>query len=258
VRRNPAYHGAVPAELTIEELAAESGMTVRNIRAHQARGLIAPPEVRMRVGYYGPEHVAALRLIRELQADGFNLAAIHRLLSDRERTEERFAQFRASLTRPVEEERPQTYNAADLRERLGVSGAEATHVLARAEQLGAIVSAADGSYLAPSPSLLALAEQAVASGISISGAIEVFERTQEHVDAIAAAFVRLFVTDVWRGFEQEGMPDERWPEVDEAIDRLRRLATAAMAAAFAQRLNGRIDDAFAGDREHTGAPAIDG
>ena len=55
------------AELTIEQLAAQTGMSVRNIRAHQARGLLSPPEVRMRVGYYGPEHVARLGLIRELQ-----------------------------------------------------------------------------------------------------------------------------------------------------------------------------------------------
>ena len=57
-------------------------MSVRNIRAHQARGLLAPPEVRLRVGYYGPEHVARLRLIRELQDDGFNLGGIKRLLDD--------------------------------------------------------------------------------------------------------------------------------------------------------------------------------
>ena len=37
----------------------------------------------MRVGYYGPEHVAQLRLIRELQDDGFNLSGIKRLLEDR-------------------------------------------------------------------------------------------------------------------------------------------------------------------------------
>jgi len=40
--------------LTIEQLAADSGMTVRNIRAHRARGLLPAPEVRERVGYYGP------------------------------------------------------------------------------------------------------------------------------------------------------------------------------------------------------------
>ena len=62
-----------PNQLTIEQLAQESGMSVRNIRAHQARGLLQPPEVRQRVGYYGPGHVARLRLITELQADGFNL-----------------------------------------------------------------------------------------------------------------------------------------------------------------------------------------
>ena len=41
------------AELTIEQLAAEVGMSVRNIRNHQSRGLLPPPEVRARVGYYG-------------------------------------------------------------------------------------------------------------------------------------------------------------------------------------------------------------
>ena len=41
---------SAPNQLTIEQLAAQSGMSVRNIRAHQARGLLAPPEVRLRVG----------------------------------------------------------------------------------------------------------------------------------------------------------------------------------------------------------------
>ena len=39
-----------------------------------------PPEVRGRTGYYGPEHLARLQLVRELQADGFNLELIRRLL----------------------------------------------------------------------------------------------------------------------------------------------------------------------------------
>ena len=76
-------------------------MTVRNIRAHQARGLLAPPEVRLRVGYYGPEHVARIRLIRDLQEDGFNLAGIKRLLDDDQGTAERLARFRQALTEPT-------------------------------------------------------------------------------------------------------------------------------------------------------------
>ena len=56
--------------LTIDELARETGMTVRNVRSHHARGLLPPPEVRGRTGYYGPEHVERLRLIQELQSEG--------------------------------------------------------------------------------------------------------------------------------------------------------------------------------------------
>ena len=55
-------------DLTIDELARQIGMTVRNVRAHQSRGLLPPPELRGRTGYYGPEHVARLKLIQELQS----------------------------------------------------------------------------------------------------------------------------------------------------------------------------------------------
>ena len=55
------------ATMTIEQLAARSGITVRNIRSHRSRGLLPPPEVRDRIGYYGPEHLNRLLLIKDLQ-----------------------------------------------------------------------------------------------------------------------------------------------------------------------------------------------
>ena len=58
------------ADLTIDELAQRTGMTVRNIRAHQSRGLLPPPEVRGRTGYYGPDHVARIDLIQDLRRTG--------------------------------------------------------------------------------------------------------------------------------------------------------------------------------------------
>src|SRR5687767_4699798 len=66
--------------MTIDELAQRAGLTTRNIRAYQSRGLLPPPEVKGRTGYYAEEHVARLELIREMQADGFNLTAIKRLI----------------------------------------------------------------------------------------------------------------------------------------------------------------------------------
>src|ERR671921_899140 len=105
--------------LTIEQLAAESGMTVRNIRSHRARGLLQAPEVRDRVGYYGPEHVTRLRLIAELQSEGFNLKGIERLLERSPGPAEEFLSFKRALGASFETEEPQTFTRAELAERFG-------------------------------------------------------------------------------------------------------------------------------------------
>ena len=105
------------AELTIEQLAAQSGMSVRNIRAHQARGLLDPPEVRARIGYYGPEHLAQLRLVRELQDDGFNLGGIKRLLDDTQGTADRLQRFGEALSAAAGGERGETLTLEELGKR---------------------------------------------------------------------------------------------------------------------------------------------
>jgi len=68
--------------LTIDELAAQSGITVRTVRFYGTKGLLPPPVIGpRRVGHYGPEHVARLALIEELQHQGMTLAAIERYLA---------------------------------------------------------------------------------------------------------------------------------------------------------------------------------
>ncbi|MER5439409.1 MerR family transcriptional regulator [Streptomyces sp. NPDC002790] len=67
--------------LTVDELAARAGVTVRTIRFYSTRGLLPPPVIGpRRVGHYGPDHVARLALIEELQHQGMTLAAIERYL----------------------------------------------------------------------------------------------------------------------------------------------------------------------------------
>jgi len=65
-------------ELTVEELSAKTGISVRNLRFYTTRGLVPPPTKRGRTAVYGPEHVARFALLRDLQAHGLNLAAIER------------------------------------------------------------------------------------------------------------------------------------------------------------------------------------
>lgn len=83
--------------LTIGDLSECTGLSVRNIRAYQARGLLQPPVRRGRTGYYGPEHVARLELICALREDGFNLAAIGTLVARGPEFITRVQQLRADL-----------------------------------------------------------------------------------------------------------------------------------------------------------------
>ncbi len=240
------------ADLTIEQLAAQTGMTVRNIRAHQARGLLNPPEVRLRVGYYDAEHVARLKLIQELQEDGFNLAGIKRLLEDDQATAQRLARFRQALNETAET--PQTLTVEELGRRFRVSAEEAPQVLGRAETLGVLVAVGEGSYEVPSPSLLAVAEQVVARGVSLNEALTVFKQVELHCDAVSGAFVSLFMREVWEPFEAAGMPPERWAEIDETIARLRPVATDALDAIFGKRMSAQIDAAFGERIRHLAPP----
>src|SRR6185312_10679353 len=74
---------AVPAPdgdtLTIDELAARTGMTVRTVRFYATEGLLPAPERRGRVAYYDARHRMRLELVRTLQEHGYTLAAIERV-----------------------------------------------------------------------------------------------------------------------------------------------------------------------------------
>ena len=117
-------------------------------------------------------------------------------------------------------------------------------MLARAQRLGVLHPAGEAATRCPSPSLLAVAEQVVARGVSLDGALAVFEQIEQHCDAVSAAFVALFVSEVWEPFQAAGMPPERWSEIDESIERLRPLATDALLAIFGQRMSAQIEAAF--------------
>jgi hypothetical protein len=134
-----------------------------------------------------------------------------------------------------------------------LSTAAAQAVLSQAEKLKILVPDGNGGYVAPSPSLLAVAEEVARRGISLQGALAVFEELEQHADAVAEAFVRLFVRDVWGPFQRADMPPERWPEIDESIERLRPLASDALMAIFQARMRAQIEAAFGDGAER--APA---
>src|SRR3954467_14124739 len=130
--KNGAGADGGDASMTIDELARRTGMTVRNIRAHQSRGLVPPPKVRGRTGYYGDEHVGRIELIKELQADGFNLESIRKLLEGAGGSSAEVLNFSRTLRAPFEDEQPEVLDADEVEKRWG--GAD-PDLLKRAEKL---------------------------------------------------------------------------------------------------------------------------
>ena len=235
--------------MTIDELARRTGMTVRNIRAHQSRGLLQPPEIEGRTGYYGPEHVARVELIAEMQADGFNLAAIKRLLEGGDGSDREMLGFKRALMAPWENEEPEFITAEELAMRLDLADAPNPELLERAINAGFLVDLGEGRFEIPSPTLFRAAEELRALGIEPGTAVAVLEEIERGSRSIARAFVKLFVEEVWRPFTTSGKAESEWPAVRSAIERLRPLATDALMAVFRRTMTEAVEQRFGEELE---------
>ncbi|HEX2096380.1 MAG TPA: MerR family transcriptional regulator [Solirubrobacterales bacterium] len=217
-------------EMTIRELAERTGMTVRNIRAHQTRGLLPPPVVRGRTGYYNDEHVARIELTKEMQADGLNLEAIRRVLDSGDGSAAAIFDFTRALRAPFEDEAPEIFEAEEL---AAIWGREVdADSIRRVEELGVFRSLPGGRIEAISPSLLRAAAELAKLGIGPEGAIATAEKLRKHADGAARAFVELFVREIWEPFDRAGRPERDWPRMSEALERMRPLAAGALLATF--------------------------
>ena len=219
-------------------------MTVRNVRAHQSRGLLPPPEIRGRTGYYGPEHVVRLELVKDLQAEGFNLEAIKRIV---ERTpgssSAAVLDFTRALAEPFTDEPAEIVDAAPLHRALGGAGVGRDAARERSASASCGRSATGASSSSARASRRASNELA-SLGVPLDVALDLTETLKRHSEAIAKAYVRLFLDHVWRPFQESGEPEERWPEVREALERLRPLAGESLIAVFGLVMTAAVERAL--------------
>jgi hypothetical protein len=234
----------VPQRFTIEQLAAATGLTVRNIREHQTRGLLPPPVLEGRKGTYNQQHLARLTFIRQLQSEGLNLQAIHWLLERApvEATEE-VVRFERALFAPWGSDQTTEWTVDDFVDRVGEFDES---LMARAIDLGVVRPAAEDRWEIVSPRLMEAGGDLYSMGIPLSAALDVAEVLQEHTAAVARSFVAIFIDHVWSPFEAAGRPPDQWETVRLALERLRGIATQALLAVFQQSMQTTIDKAAAG------------
>jgi len=223
--------GATGDGITIGELAGRTGVTVRNIRAHQSRGLLDPPRVVGRTGYYDAEHVDRLRLILELQSEGFNLEAIRRIIATAGEDSGELLGFTRDVRAPYETEQPEILTEAEVAGPWGESrlGPE---VFARVQELGVMRPLDGGRFEVLSPKLFRTGVEMAELGIPVEVALDALEALKERSVAVAEVFIEVFNREVWEPFDRAGRPRGEWPRVRGALKRMRPLATDAFVAAF--------------------------
>jgi DNA-binding transcriptional MerR regulator len=217
------------SELTIDQLAHRTGMSARNIRAHQSRGLLAPPTLRGRTGYYNDAHVARIELIQRLQADGFSLALIKRLLRAARDSTDEVVRLSDAIHGPFGDEQPRVVGLTDLQRRFRSTSGE---VFTRLEELRVLRRLGNGRVELVTPQAFQGGEVLSELGASAEELTEAVAEVRKHVDAIARTCLRLFLDHVWLPFEQAGRPDEGLEPVLEAIERLRPLVNNTVSSLF--------------------------
>jgi DNA-binding transcriptional MerR regulator len=218
-------------ELTVDEFAARAGVTVRNLRAYAARGLLPPPRLVGRTGYYGREHVARLLLVREMLAEGYSLAMIERTLATAPQaaSSATLALHRALLA-PWLPPEPEVTTGAEIAARAGVPEDSAT--VDKLVELGILRRLGDGQLEVLDPPLLTAGLQVVALGVPPEALIAAQATVNEHVRQIAHTYVQMFLETGWQTLVEQIAPQDRLGAIRDTVAGLPPAAAQALLAAF--------------------------
>ncbi len=232
------------SEYTIDELARASGLTVRNVRAYQDKGLIAPPERRGRTGYYTDAHLSKLRVIQRLSERGYTLSSIDEMLQSWEQGNDlgSLLGIEEAISSPWSDELPDYVDLADLTRRF--RGAFNPAVTRRALKLG-VLQREGARFRVPSPRLLAAGEQLVAEGLPLDRMLDVLEGLRRNVEEVAESMVTLFKEHVLTTHQPGELPDaETLQGLAEQIWRLRPIVEQAVQPEVARAMEKAADRHF--------------
>ena len=213
--------------LTLDELTARVGMSVRNIRFYTTKGLVPPPIRRGRSGYYSADHVARLELVQELQAHGFTLSAIERYVAriPADATPEDIALHRTMLA-PWQADLPVEMSRSELERRAGrpLTDDDFTTLAA----LGIVFPTKRGRYEV-AVSQLSVGLGLLDLGFPVEAANAAAHVYAEHGRQIAKELNELFRTMVWPVYKEAGASTETLRKV---VESLKPLSIASLVAAY--------------------------
>lgn len=236
------------ARLTVDELAARAGMTVRTVRYYAGLGLIPPPERRGRQAYYADLHVARLELVRALQDHGLSLTAIEdylaRIPADGDADE---VAVRALSLTTWSPHAPEVMNRAALERRAGRPLDERTLDLLTAVGVIEVAEHVEGQFeLQPG---FDAAVKLLSLDVSIDGITAAGLAVRRHTEALAEELTEIFAHHVVGPYRARThhTPEEA-ASFQSMIVQLRQLTLEAVVSGFQRAANQVINRSLRVDR----------
>ena len=216
--------------LTVDEVAARTGVTVRTIRYYQSEGLLPTPTRQGRAVRYGDEHLERLELITRLQERGLRLQAIADLVRQGDSAAD-WLGLTESLTQPWTEDRPQLLAEDELVARIGevdvtVEDLVRTEVVERRADTTPVV------YLVASPGMLDIALQLAALGIDLDVAAGLRSLLQERLRSLATDLVARFTDEVSLSLLTDAGP----ADLTRVLEQLRPITRRSVDLLFAAEM----------------------
>ncbi|APE36895.1 MerR family transcriptional regulator [Nocardia mangyaensis] len=231
---------AVEGKYTIDELAREAGTTVRSLRVYHERGILPPPMVKGRTGYYSPEHLSRVRTISRLLNRGIKLSGIKELLKAWDRgdglsdvlgvideTTARSGKF------PSE-----TISATELEQRYH----DVPDGLARIVAIGLYQPVDATSYRIANPRLITIGSRLTETGLPLSEVVDELENLYADCDRIARRHVGLFHRMGWARFQQSDRSPDDLATVTEQLAATRVIPGRATVALVSQLVLRHLED----------------
>lgn len=219
--------------MSVEQLASRVGMTVRTVRFYAGRGLIPPPRREGRNGYYGPDHLARLELVRELQAHGFTLSAIEGYLEriPADATPAQVALHRTLLA-PWMRDRPEELHRDDLETRAGRSLDDADLELLVA--LGIVEPTPTDDVFQVAAAHLAVGIQFLETDMPIEVAHAARRIFVEAGETAARDITDVFRTMWWPALRTSGRSPE---DITALVERFKPLTIQALVSAYEEAVD---------------------
>jgi DNA-binding transcriptional MerR regulator len=200
-------------EYRVEQLAARAEVSVDTVRFYQARGLLDPPRRTGRIALYDDGHLARLERIRDLQAKGFTLATIGRLVRGELDAADEALVEAVSGDDAGGEQAEEFFGLDELAERSGIPAA----LLQAIEREGLLVARRHEGGVAYTPADVAVARaglRLLELGLPLPEVLALARDHHARVRETAEQAVALFDTHVRRPLRTAGIDE------DEAARRL--------------------------------------